>query len=317
MPKISHIIEQILFSYYNAIMSVILHNSILKLKIETPAQKYRGSRFDWNGTVTQIWFNGKKMLSGEKMSFHRNDRIYGRGLHNEFGIKNCIGYDEIPVGEYFAKIGTGWLKKDEKPYFFYTQYKLEPLDFTWSQSSDTKAVFVCRAENHNGYAYTYTKTVELNADSFSINYLLENTGEKRISTTEYVHNFFLPCNNDVNPSLELEFNWNYDKEKLSENVRTQGLVDFTEKGIKFNKIPSEEYFLGGVWEARSDSSFSENGFWKLTDSKNGVTISEHDSFVPYHCDVWGHRKCISPELFIWLDISPSEKKNWCRTYKFE
>lgn len=297
-------------------MAIILRNSNLKLKIETPGEKYRGSRFDWNGTITQVWYKGKKMLSGEKMIFHRNDKIFGRGLHNEFGIKNCVGYDDIPVGEYFPKIGTGWLKKDEKPYFFYTQYKLDTLDFSWNKISDTKAVFMCDSAVRNGYGYKYVKTIEILDNSFSINYSLENVGEKRISTTEYVHNFLLPGNKNIGPHLELSFNWDYNKDNLLENVKTEGIINFTSNGAKFMKEPNCEYFLGGLWESRVNKNFSENGFWKVIDSKNKVTISENCSFVPYHCDVWGHKKSLSPELFIWIDIAPENKATWSRTYNF-
>lgn len=298
-------------------MAITLNNSVLKLKIETPGEKYRGSRFDWNGTVTQIWFNRKKMLSEEKMLFHRNDRIYGRGLHNEFGIKNCIGYDEVPVGGFFPKIGTGWLKKDEKPYFFYTQYEFEPLQFTWHTISSEKAVFVCDSGVRNGYGYKYTKSIELSGNSFSIEYSLLNTGEKEISTTEYVHNFFLPRKKCVGNHLHLEFSWNFDRENLAENVQTDGVAQFAENGIRFESVPRGEYFLGGVWEARRDKDSAQNGFWRLTDKDGKCTVSEQDSFVPYHCDVWGHKQCVSPELFVWLDVKPCETKIWRRTYSFE
>ena len=49
-------------------MAIILQNSNLKLRIETPGEKYSGSRFDWNGTVTQIWFKNKKILFNEKIN---------------------------------------------------------------------------------------------------------------------------------------------------------------------------------------------------------------------------------------------------------
>lgn len=298
-------------------MAIILKNKNLKLKIETPGEKYRGSRFDWNGTVTKIWYKGKQLLSEEKKLFNRNARIYGRGLHNEFGIKNVIGYDDIPVGEYFPKIGTGWLKKDEKPYFFFTQYKLDALDFSWQKISDEKAVFMCDSGIRNGYGYHYTKTVELKEDTFVISYSLENIGEKKIETTEYVHNFLLPCGKSVSPDLELNFNWEYDKADLSENVKTDGLVDFIPNGAKFLKVPDVEYFLGGVWEARKDKNFGQNGGWTLKDSCSGITMKESDSFVPHHSDVWGHNKCISPELFIWLEVEPEKTMEWSRTYSFE
>lgn len=298
-------------------MAITLKNSVLKLKVETPGEKYRGSRFDWNGTVTQVWYKGKKMLGSEKMMFHRNDKIFGRGLHNEFGIENCIGYDEIPVGEYFPKIGTGWLKKDEKPYFFFTQYKLDVLDFSWQQVSDTKAVFMCDSGVRNGYGYRYTKTIELSDNTFTVSYELENVGEKKISTTEYIHNFLRPCGKNIGTQLELSFNWEYDKAALKENVRTENLVEFTPNGIKFEKTADVEYFLGAVYGARTNKDFAEKGSWKITDSDEGITMSENDSFIPYHSSVWGHKQCISPELFIWLDVEPGQKKEWSRVYKLE
>lgn len=298
-------------------MAITLHNSNLKLKIETPGEKYRGSRFDWNGTVTQIWYKGKKMLAGEKMLFHRNNKIFGRGLHNEFGIKHCVGYEDIPVGEYFPKIGTGWLKKDEKPYFFYTQYKLDVLDFSWQKVSDTKAIFMCDSGIRNGFGYRYTKTIELKDDTFQISYNLENVGEKKISTTEYIHNFLLPAKKNIGPHLELAFNWEYDKANLSENVKTENLIDFTANGLKYQKTPDVEYFLGGVWEARKVKNFGQNGKWTLTDSASGIKMSETASFVSFHTDVWGHKQCVSPELFIWLDVEPGQSKDWNRTYSFE
>lgn len=298
-------------------MALILHNSNLKLRIETPGEKYRGSRFDWNGTITQIWFKNKKILSEEKLPFKRDDRIYGRGLHNEFGIKNCIGYDDIPVGEYFPKIGTGWLKKDDKPYFFYTQYKMDSLEFSWQKISDTKAVFFCDSGIRNGYGYRYTKTVELSESGFSIGYSLENTGDKKIATTEYVHNFILPAGKNVSSHLELAFNWEYSKENLSENVNTDGVVQFTSNGATFKKTPETEYFLGGVWEARKDKNFSENASWVLTDSTCGIKMSEKDDFTAHHSDVWGHKKCISPELFKWLEVESGKEISWSRNYSFE
>ena len=37
-------------------------------------------------------------------------------MHNEFGIRRCIGYDEAGEDGLFPKIGTGWLKKNDVPY---------------------------------------------------------------------------------------------------------------------------------------------------------------------------------------------------------
>ena len=114
-------------------MSITLKNELLAVTVETAGEKYCGSRFDWNGTVTGINYKNISILSAEKLPALEDIKFHGSGLHNEFGIKNCIGYDEINVGEWFPKIGTGWLKKDDEPYFFYKNYEIDPLDFSYTQ----------------------------------------------------------------------------------------------------------------------------------------------------------------------------------------
>ena len=75
-------------------MAIILKNNKISLKIETAGENYIGSRFDWNGTIVSAKFKGIETLGEEKKLFHRNKKIFGRGMHNEFGIRRCIGYDE-------------------------------------------------------------------------------------------------------------------------------------------------------------------------------------------------------------------------------
>lgn len=301
---------------YNESMSIILQNKTIQLVIETAGEKYRGSRFDWNGTVVQIKYNGKTLLSQEKKIFHRNDRIYGRGLHNEFGIKNCIGYDEIPEGDYFPKIGTGWLKKDSKPYFFYTKYEMQPLSFSFEKISETKAIFTCISGEKNGWSYTYTKTIELSDNSFVISYDIKNTGSKELSTTEYIHNFLLPGNHTTGADYELTYPWKFNTRKLAENVNSSSLT-IEDDGVKFNSCPKGEFFLGGVWQAKTEDTKDIPGEWTLFDYKDGLKISEKDSFVPVASDLWGHSKDISPEIFTAFKVESGKNVNWKRTYSIE
>ena len=163
-------------------MAIILKNNKISLKIETAGENYIGSRFDWNGTIVSAKFKGIETLGEEKKLFHRNKKIFGRGMHNEFGIRRCIGYDEAGEDGLFPKIGTGWLKKNDVPYFFYTQYPVKPLTFECSVNSQngenpTKATFFCDSGSCNGYAYEYTKEITLLENGFSTKYTLKNTGE--------------------------------------------------------------------------------------------------------------------------------------------
>ena len=225
-------------------MSIILTNQSLKLTIETAGEKYTGSRFDWNGTVVRILYGGIPVLSQEKLPFHRNPRIYGRGLHNEFGIKNCIGYDEVPSGGLFPKIGTGWLVKNDKPYFFAAPYEVQRLHFSSDKLSSSEAVFTCISGEQNGYSYTYVKRISLDGDSFTIEYTLKNTGTKNLATTEYVHNFLNPGKHGTGPHLSLSFPWSFSPVRLIENVKTDGIIGYNGNTMNILSRPGHEFFTG-------------------------------------------------------------------------
>lgn len=298
-------------------MSFVLGNDLLSVTVETAGEKYCGSRFDWNGTVVGISYKGIPLLSAEKLCEQEDVRIHGRGLHNEFGIRNCIGYDDTPVGGWFPKIGTGWLKKDDEPYFFYKNYELDPLVFTFAQESDEKASFACVSGDRNGYSYKYTKSLELCGSSLVLSYRLDNLGIKLLCTTEYVHNFLLPGGIPVGEHLELSFPWKFDSAKLVENVNTSGVINIREDGLSFTGKPDKEFFLGGVWQSHWDYAPDMKAAWTVTDRRNNISMSETCSLPLYGCDVWGHGNVLSPELFAYIRIEPGQSLCWQRTYKFQ
>lgn len=326
-------------------MAIKLKNEHLSVKIETAGEKYSGSRFDWNGTVTSIKFDGIQLLGEEKPFGQRDDSIYGRGLHNEFGIRQCIGYDEAGDDGRFPKIGTGWLKKDEKPYFFYTQYDVERISFKHEEVGKTKTICSCSSGVKNGYGYNYTKTFSLDGTFLVVEYKLENTGSKTISTNEYVHNFFLPGGGRlkkraIDEDISLNLGWGFNTGNLAENVRTDGVLLISASGcakedkpeilatgielkqvakIQVLKTPVQEFFLGGVWQARMPQyagSGSTVAHWTLSDRKTGVQISEIDNFTPDACDLWGYRGAICPEVFFAFTLEPGDIVSWKRIYSF-
>ena len=296
-------------------MAYTLKNDLLRVEIELPGEKYTGSRFDWNGTVIQIYYKGIPVLSEEKLPEFRNPAVFGRGLHNEFGIKDCIGYDEVPEGGFFPKIGTGWLKKDSKPYFFFTQYELERLDFK-SEAGESKAVFECDSGIRNGYGYHYTKIFSIKENSLTIDYRIENTGTKTLSTTEYVHNFLQPGQHKTGPHLKIELPWKFDPAKLAENVNTDGILELKDGGIGITAVPDKEFFLGGILQARKDGFEGTKASWTVKDTKDGFQFSETDSFTATGSDMWGHEGALSPELFTTFTAKPGETVSWQREYTF-
>lgn len=296
-------------------MAIKIKNKDIVLVIETAGERYKGSRFDWNGTITQVYFRGIPLLGQEKKLFYRNAKIYGRGLHNEFGINDCIGYDDAGADGLFPKIGTGWLKKDDKPYFFYTQYQLEQLKFHLKRPRSDIAEFYCESGEKNGYAYEYKKTITLLQDGFTIDYELKNVGQKNFATTEYVHNFFCPgLYGKISNNIELGFGWQFEVEKLAEKKDADAL-ETDGKSIIFRKEPEGEFFVGGIFEAKTEGDAVSS--WTLKDKRYGLLITEEDSFVPDGVNLWGHSRAISPEMFFRFSAAPQETVKWQRTYKIK
>ena len=296
-------------------MSLLLKNKDFELTLNTAGEQYQGCRFDWNGAVVQVSYKGLNLLSKETDEKKFNPALNGQGLYGEFGIKNCIGYDDCQEGGWFPKIGTGWLKKDSKPYFFANSYERESINFSYEQKSD-KIIFSCDSGVRNGYGYKYDKTVTLLEDGFMIEYRLENIGEKNLKTTEYVHNFINPGDEKIDSHISVSLPWDFNVSKLVENVRTQGLLNIGANTIKVLHEPKSDFFLGGIWQAREYPSAVENlkGKWELCDTKHKIMIREKDSFTPCNCDIWGYALNISPEMFIMINAEPGQIVNWNRKY---
>ena len=290
---------------------IVLENKDIALTIEKAGQKYRGSRFDWNGLVSQIRFRGVSLL-GQENSL-RDSGIVGRGLHNEFGIKNCIGYDDCAVGEWFPKIGTGWLKKNTEPYFFYTEYPLEELSFDCQVSGTSEVRFICESGERNGYAYRYVKTITLADSSFTIRYVLENLGSKPLDTDEYVHNFLCVGQRRVDAGYSLSFPWKINTSRLVGINDPDQVLSIVDNRIDVVGQTDEQFQIGGLAEGLTESDgLAAN--WTLSDSVCGIHLSEFGSFIPTAVNLWGWTSVISPEVFFGFRIEPGNTTTWKRSY---
>jgi hypothetical protein len=297
-------------------MSIILKNADLALRLETAGETYTGSRFDWNGLVASAKYRGVELLGQEKPRFQRNPAIFGRGLHNEFGIHAPVGYDDCSVGEWFPKIGVGWLRRDEKPYFFYTQYSVEPATFTVVIQGADRAVFSADSGVRNGYGWRYEKTVSLEADGWRIAYRLENIGSKPIATDEYVHNFLCFAGRRVGPAYSLEFPWTLQPGRFSETNNPDGILAPEGRSVRFTGKTGKQFYLGGL----SLGVLAADGLaasWTLTGLNRvgrRLSLTERGSFVPTGVHLWGWKRVISPELFHSFTLAPGQCETWERHY---
>lgn len=289
-------------------MQLSLKNKTFQILIDHPLENYCGSRFDWTGKITQVHFKDISVLSSENLS-NTNEHGFGRGLYNEFGIDSALGFEETETGEWFHKIGVGLLKKTKSSYHFSEKYEIIPAAFTVITEKN-KIIIYCTSDSINGYSYRLKKEIELFEKSFSIKYILENTGEKKISTNEYNHNFIGIRKKSIGENTVLNFPFLLNSDQFVEIVNPENKVLIHPSGLKFKSSPNEPFFFSNL-----SGSKVVDALWEIHDYHSKIGIRETGTFETSSINVWGSKHVISPELFIEIDIPPGESKEWTRTYE--
>ena len=255
-----------------------------------------------------VKYNNIQLASTESATYE-NEMQIGKGFYNEFGIDTALGFNEAAIGGWFHKIGVGLLKKDNEEYVFNRNYEIKPADFEIKYTSNT-ILIICKSKFNNGYSYVLKKEIKLEKHGFTINYDLENTGEKEIITDEYVHNFLAINKEIIGRNYVLKFPFKLMPAFFLETVNPEQKVTIGQTDVTFKDSPKEQFFFSNL-----------NGYknvkpqWELKNLESKISISETGSFKTKKVNLWGWKHVISPELFIDVSIKPGQNANWTRTYK--
>ena len=289
-------------------MTHIIKNNTLEVAIDFPLENYKGSRFDWSGKISSVKFKSLPLTTIEDTG-SKDVNFLGKGLYNEFGIASPIGFEETPMGGWFHKIGVGLLKKEHKDYLFHRNHLIKPASFDVNYENQ-KIIIICKSENVNGYSYILKKEITVSENNFIIDYSLHNTGEKRIITDEYVHNFMAINNTLIGKDYELKFPFPLNPSLFDETVNSENKVEIGLYNITFNKTPEKQFFFSNLTGGKELQAE-----WILTNLKANVGIKEIGSFKTEKINVWGWKHVISPELFFKISVDPKKTIEWAR--KFE
>ena len=269
-------------------MSHILKNKNLEIQIDLPAENYNFSRFDWTGNIVSVKFNNIQLASTESATYE-NEMQIGKGFYNEFGIDTALGFNEAAIGGWFHKIGVGLLKKDNEEYVFNRNYEIKPADFEIKYTSNT-ILISCKSEFNNGYSYVLKKEIKLEEHGFTINYDLENTGEKEIITDEYVHNFLAINKELIGRNYVLEFPFKLMPAFFLETVNPEQKVTIGQNDVTFKDSPKEQFFFSNLTGYKNVKPQ-----WELKNLESKISISETGNFHTNKVNLWGWKHVISPE----------------------
>ncbi len=288
--------------------TLILNSSRLTVQIDLPGSNYRGSRFDWSGFITQVTLDGSHTFCVPE-SLKPGAGSGGRGLCNEFGIDLPIGFEEIKPGELFPKLGIGLLRKpDEKPYDFSRPYEIaRPFDFH-VENTPSLAKVTIGPDACGGYAARLVRKFQVAENWLELSYSLENTGQKRLRTHEYAHNFVAIDEQPIGSDYLL---------------RLLGLVDLDPDmvtGLDLLAINGKEIgftgALSGLYLRPQGVHQESQPQWEIELKSKHTGLHENDDFQPLRVAIWGTLHVISPEIFIGIDLQPGEVQKWTRRYTF-
>ena len=288
-------------------MPHILSNKDIEVHIHLPSENYKLSRFDWTGKIVAVKFKGKQ-ISGVELANAPEEAFCGKGFYNEFGIDSPLGFDETEIGGLFHKIGIGLLKKDSDHYNFHHKFAIQPAEFQFNIEANALRI-KCHSQAINGYAYSLEKEIRLTDHGFTLNYHLENLGEKPIVTNEYNHNFLCIDHHLMDKDYRLEFSFELNPAKFQEVVNPEEKVAIGTNSVTFNETPKDPFFF-------SNMSGGEivNAKWTLENLKSKIGISETGDFQTNMINLWGWGHVISPELFFSIHLEAGQSLEWSRNY---
>ena len=304
-----------------------ISNGLVTAKLYLPdahAGFYRSTRFDWAGTIFRLEYKGHTFFAPwfKQHDPDLRDVEYRAALGGfaagtvsaDIGpveeFSTPVGYDEAAVGGTFIKIGVGALRKpEEQHYHWATRYEIVDPGKRSAQTGRDSIEFVQELAA-NGYSYVYSKTVRLSKGKpeLVLEHRLRNTGQKRIESSVYDHNFFVIDDLPSGPNFAIKVPF--------------GILDAKDE-LAVLQIRGKE--IGYARELQKDerAMVSVAGF--------GPTAADYDIRVEHKsgaavritadrplgrfviCSV---RPTRCPEPFIDLNVQPGQEFTWRIAYEF-
>ncbi len=297
---------------------VTLTSKQLSALVYLPDEKHgynRGTRFDWSGIVAQVGHKGHTYLGPLHHEFKPGLHDNVAGLAEEFSMFDPLGYDEVPQGGSFIKIGIGELHRPgSDKYQFHKKYRITRAGEWKVQVTAQSIRFEQRFEGLRGWGYAYVKTITLSDDApvLTIERELRNIGEKPIRTTHYNHNFYtFDGRKTVGPNYRMEFGWPLRAVEWRDNgpMRIDGSTLHIDREL--NKGESLWAVLEGYGASAQDNRV------RVFDPQTQMGVEMTGDQPLTRAVVWGFDRVVCPELFVKVEVEPGQTMRWSHRYTFK
>jgi len=305
---------------------------------------YRGTRFDWSGTIAGLGYKGQKWFGPwfvksdptvEDMKFDPALNGWVAGTNNanmgsaeEFSATEDtppIGYKEAAVGGTFLKIGVGVLRKPDEPK--YNRLRLYEIVnggkwITNFERQTERIQFIHQIDDPSGYGYVYSKTISLppGKPELVVEHSLKNAGNKLIDT-DVCTNHYLVINNLPPNDSDVEVNFPFDLKVRLERSKA-GWIELhgpaAEK--KFNEVHTMrnvqgddrlQFRLEGFSNDPKDHEFK----YKHRGARAVAGVTSDQPLAGM--EIFAIPPVFAPKTFIKLRIEPGSEFKWRVAYRFE
>lgn len=282
----------------------------LDIGYELPGEGYRRTRFDWSSAIVSIDLDQRHRFSSSE--YTEGDANYlagGRALACEFGIHAPVAYDAVAVGDWFPKVGVGFLRRESgAPYDFFHRYREMRVQVYKAEATEDVLRVESYAEPYGGYGWRLTRIWKVEDAKLECAATLENLGERPIETDEYCHNFLKLGTASVGSDYRIDFSFPIPaaaSEVSDPSSCLRGAIP------EIVREPKTDFYLGGLMPSPTD-----NPSWRLRDVRTGLSVTERLSGTGIRCALWGRSHVISPEMFIRISVAPGLSQEWKRTWEF-
>jgi len=297
-----------------------ISNGIITANLYLPDHEngyYRASRFDWSGVISSLEYKGHNYFG---QWFENYDPMTNDAIMGPVEDFSPLGYEEALEGAVFVKIGIGALKKiKEENYRFSHTYDLVNGGEWKVKVHKNRVAFTHELLDANGYAYLYTKVVELvkGKPTLEIRHKLKNTGKKSIKTSVYNHNFFVIDQELTGPNIETTFPYdiyldNSENKKVL-NFDSLGIV--SDRTISFSRYfkKGENVYTSGVMGFRD---LPEDYQFSVMNTKTSAGVNIKGDKALEKIVYWANARTYCAEPYIRLELEPGESVQWKFDYSF-
>lgn len=290
-----------------------ISNGLITAKLYLPDPEngyYRGARFDWAGVMYDLHYKDHHYFGQwfENYSPTIHDAIMG-----PVDSFDPIGYEEAKTGEGFLRIGVGILEKPQEPrYTFSTSYKILNGG-QWKTKKKSGSIEFTHELKDEKYQYVYTKTVQLTKGKpeMVLMHKLKNTGDSRIETNVYNHNFFVMDNQPTGPDFVVKFSF-------TPSGQSKGRSDAAAiegQNIVYTKVFNKgEIFLISPLTGFSDRASDYDIRVENRKTRAGVRIIGDKPIVKFV--YWSAATTLCPEPFTKVSVDPGQELTWKISYEF-